>query len=117
MSMYTIKLALEHGPLSVRELMEATGQARVALNKSLRRLRDRKLVYISAYERQPEGNQGAFVPYYTLGDAKDAPRPKALSVSERNKIYRRRHKAAISARRYPHLRESLGVWAGLGGRA
>jgi hypothetical protein len=114
--MMAIKEVLQHGPLSVREMVELLGQARVALNKSLRRLRDRKQVYICAWERQPEGHQGAFVPYYTLGDEPDAQRPKALTVSERNKEYRRRHQAAISARRYPHLRETLGVWAGLGGR-
>lgn len=116
MSMLAIKEALQHGPLSTQELCAMLNQARVAVNKSLRRLRDRREVFIGSWERQPEGHQGAFVPYYKLGNHQDVKRPEPLSVSERNKLYRRRHKARISARRYPHHVSALGVWSGLGGR-
>ena len=116
MSMFAIKQALEHGPMSTAELCELLGQARVAINKSLRRLRNRKEVFISYYERQPEGRSGAFVPYYNLGHHYDAKQPEPLSIPERNKLYRKRHRARISARRYPKHMSALGVWAGLGAR-
>jgi hypothetical protein len=116
MSMLSIKGALQHGALSTVELCETLNKERVAVNKSLRRLRDRKEVFILYYERQPEGHRGSFVPYYSLGSMRDAKKPAPLSISERNKQYRRRHKAAISARRYPHHVSAMGVWSGLGAR-
>jgi hypothetical protein len=95
--------------------MELTGRTRVSLTKSIRKLRDRKQVYICEWERQPEGKQGGYIVYYALGDQPDAKRLAPLSLSERNKLYRKRHKAVIALRRYTKHHTALGVWAGLGG--
>ncbi|CAB5219060.1 hypothetical protein UFOVP229_24 [uncultured Caudovirales phage] len=102
--------------MSTLDICMLLNQARVAVNKSLRKLRDRNEVFISFYERQPEGRTGAFVPHYNLGKHQDAKKPTPISKAERDKAYRRRHKARISAKRYPHHVSALGVWSGLGGR-
>lgn len=116
MSMLTIKQALEHGPLCMVELAEILKQHRSTITHPLRTLRNRRQVFIAYYERQPEGRGGAFIPFYKLGNHQDAKMPTPIPKQERDKAYQRRHKAAISARRYPHLREAQGVWAGLGAR-
>ena len=117
MSMRTIKNALKHGPLSMVELAQALDQGRTVITRPLRKLRDRKEVHVAHYERQPEGYGGAFIPFYALGDKQDARTPAPIPRVERDRAYRRRHKARISAKRSPHYHTSMGVWAGLGGRA
>lgn len=116
MSMKTIKQALEHGPLCMVELSEILKQHRSTITHPLRALRDRNEVYIAYYERQPEGQGGAFIPFYALGNRRNANKPTPIPRIERDRLYRKRHKAAISARRYPHHVAAMGVWAGLGAR-
>lgn len=116
MRMQAIKDALKHGPMSTVELAQMLKEQRENINKDLRRLRDRREVYISYYERQPEGHSGAFVPYYKLGKYHDANKPEVLSCKERAKVYRQRNKALITARRRPEVVSAMGVWSGLGNR-
>ena len=116
MRMQAIKDALQHGPMSTVELAEMLKEKRENVNKDLRRLRDRREVYISYYERQPEGYSGAFVPYYRVGKHQDASKPELLSCKERARVYRQRNKALIMARRRPDLVSAMGVWSGLGSR-
>jgi hypothetical protein len=116
MSMKTIKQALEHGPLCMVELAGILKQHRSTITHPLRKLRDRKEVHVAYYERQPEGQGGAFIPFYKLGGQHDARRPAPITKQERDKTYRRRHSAIISAKRYPHHVAAMGVWSGLGAR-
>jgi len=116
MSVEAVKEALRHGPMSSLELAQMLGRSQVFVRKRLRILRDKKSVYISVYERAPEGKAGPFVPYYSLGRKTDVPRPKPITKTEMHARNWRRYKALIQARRRPHIRESMGPWAGLGVR-
>lgn len=101
------------GPMSTAELMLFLDRKAAAMNDATRRLRMRKMVHITRWERQPDGHKGAMIPIYAAGDAEDAPKPKPLDVKQRNKRYRKRHAVAISIRRYGDARNSVGMWSGL----
>lgn len=101
------------GPMSTADMARLTGRTQQSIGDSLRRLRSRRMIHIARYERQPDGHRGRCTPVYAVGDVQDAPEPRQIGVSERNKAYRRRHKALISARRYTAQRTALGVWSGL----
>ena len=114
MTMPQITAALENiGPMSGAELARHLGIARLDSNKQVKQLRDKRLVHIAHYERQPDGQQGRCIPVYALGGSPDAVPPKARSHTETNQRYHARHAAIISTRRYAKRRQALGVWAGL----
>ena len=114
MTMQQITHALEHiGPLSALELSLQLVLSRLAVNKQVKQLREKKRVYITRFERQPDGVQGRCTPVYALGEKNDA---KPLDRNHRREVSQRyyaRHSAVISTRRYSKRRTALGVWAGL----
>lgn len=101
------------GPLSSYDMALLLNRTQLSIGGSLRRLRKRKLIHITKYERQPDGQKGRCIPIYAVGDVPDAPPLKRIGVLEVNKKYRKRHAAIISARRYVTERKQLGVWGGL----
>jgi len=114
MTMKQITTALDDiGPMSALELHRLMGITRLATNKQIKLLRDKGLIRIERYDRQPDGTQGRAAPIYGLGSEPDAQPIRAQSTRQRNQKYNRRHAALISARRYPHVRQAAGVWAGL----
>ena len=109
-----IKLALDDiGPMSSLELRRLLGLKQTTAQKYIRRLREEKQIYITRRDRQPDGMGGRFAPIYAIGEGQDSRGPVVRDASERNKRYRKRHAAILSARRYPHVRQAAGVWAGL----
>ena len=114
MTMQQITAALDAiGPMSAHELCVHLGISRLATNKQIKQLRDKKAIHIAHHERQPDGVQGRCIPMYAQGDAPDAAAPGMRSKRDTNQRYHKRHSAIISARRYPVQRSALGVWAGL----
>ena len=109
-----IKLALDDiGPMSSLELRTLLVLKPTTTQRYLRILRETKQIHITRKDRQPDGTGGRFAPIYAIGEGHDARAPAVRDASERNKRYRKRHAAIISARRYPHARVTAGVWAGL----
>lgn len=104
---------LAAGPMSSLELRLHLGIGWAATRNGIMRLRAKKLVRIASYQSQPDGIKGRRSPIYALGSAADAIEAPAKSAADINRDYRKRHSAVISARRYPHVRQAAGVWAGL----
>lgn len=101
------------GPMSALELACLTGLVRLTVNKQIRQLRAKGEIHIARYEHQPDGQRGRLIVVYGIGGVEDAPLMPARTVKQRNRKYYQRHAALISARRYPHVRQAAGVWAGL----
>ena len=107
------KALAEIGPMSAAELVPVTGLTRDAIKGAISRLRIKGDVHIGEYRRQDTGRSGQMVPIYTLDRLRDASRLAPITNKEASKAYYHRHRAVISARRYPDYHKSFGVWAGL----
>ncbi len=109
-----IKLALDDiGPMSSLELRRLLGFKQTKAQKYIRELREAKQIHILRNDHQPDGTRGRFVPVYAIGEGAAPPQVRPVTNAIRNRRYRQRHAAIISARRYPHVRQAAGVWAGL----
>jgi predicted ArsR family transcriptional regulator len=80
---------LEH-EASAHELSEIAGLHSVTVQSLMRCLRDHKVVYVYAWDKDTKGRETT--PIYKLGKGKDKPR-KSLSAAERAARYRDKQKA------------------------
>lgn len=101
------------GSMNAAELELHTGFTRLVVNDCLRRLRDKGLIYIARFERQPEGLAGRCIPFYSAGCGVDAMEPKQLTSKQRNAMYRKRHRARLNARMRARRGSVINVWKGL----
>lgn len=107
------KALMDVGSMNAAELELHTGFTRLVVNDCLRRLRDKGLVYIAKYERQPDGQAGRCIPFYAVGCGVDAMPLKQLTSNERNAKYRKRHAAILRARTNARRGRTVNIWKGL----
>lgn len=108
-----LKALKDIGAMSASELELHTGFKRLVVNDCLRRLRDKGEIYVSRFERQPDGTAGRCIPYYTAGCGVDAMEPKQLTSKQRNAMYRKRHAAILRARTNARRGRTVSMWKGL----
>jgi hypothetical protein len=102
------------GPMSAKELMELTKRSRRAIWDSLVILRNAKRIHICRYDRQEDGVAGRCIPIYKVGNKPDCPKLERVSVLERDRKYRKRNKAVISAKKRAVATGGVAhVWGGL----
>ena len=87
------------GPMTSSEIGAALKMADTTLWCAMQSLRHDKpkQVYISDWEYQEDGKQGAMSPVYKLGTAPDKKKPPARNA-EKDKRYRQRNAALIRVR-------------------
>ncbi len=112
----TITAALvEFGPMSVLEIMEATGFGRQRVNSCLNTARHdhpRTFFKIVDYQRNV-GVQGREIPIYAAGPGRDALRP-AFKKKESQHAYYLRNRARVAVRRKSNAGYATpNPWAGL----
>ncbi len=78
-----LKLLSEYEPISHLDLMEYCHLKITAATERLKRLWDRKVIYISGWKRNTNG--GLPIPFYSIGSLPDVPRPKALLSKDMRK--------------------------------
>lgn len=106
----------ELGPMGTTELAQHLDLHRQTVVQTMRRLRDKKRVYISGYQRQDGGGRGWYTVLYSIGNKQDRPKPKGLTPTERSRRYRERNKAIIALRR-AKVKTQATPWTGLGARS
>jgi hypothetical protein len=111
--MQAIIAALENvGPMTMVELALHRGCGRRTLYDSLRVLRFRRIVHVSAY--RPPVRAGRWPPVYALGNKDDATEPLGVSAEARNKKYRKNSPALVAAARNKHRGVKIDhPWKGL----
>lgn len=88
----SIVRALQQRPYSRSALTAAVGLNDSNFGKVVRHLHDLRLIHIALWMR---GRSGPFVPYYSWGDRRDAPKPEPIKTSAYSRgAYARRRKAA-----------------------
>lgn len=99
--------------MTAREIAEYMGRSYLCTLDSIRRLRrsDPPRIHIARYEQQV-GQGGRATPVYAIGDFEDA-QEKRLSSKARNKRYRERNKAVITARNRVRNNSNFNFWGGL----
>jgi len=104
----------EHGPMSVVEIMEATGFGRLQVNSCMttaRRDHPGRYFRITGYRRQV-GVKGREIPIYAAGRGRDVPRP-VFDRTETQRDYYLRNRARQATRRKATTGIYATPWAGL----
>lgn len=93
-------MALHAQPDTVRGLFERMPADRKTLTKAVARLREWGVIRVCDWKRSPNGIPAAV---YEIGNARDMPKPKPLSMSERCRNWRQKKRTLTGEIR-------LGVW-------
>lgn len=104
----------ENGPMSVVEIMEATGFGRLQVNSCMTTARHNhpgRYFRITDYRRQV-GVKGREIPVYAAGRGRDAPRP-VFEKAESKRDYYLRNRARQATRRKAATGVYATPWAGL----
>lgn len=106
------------GPMTRAELARHLGVGDTTVVRGLQRLRQRRHIHVADW-RRPEA-QGRMARIYAAGDAPDAPEPAPKPATQSRRESYRRHRVAISVRRYgarsSFVRGGLRVDAGMWGQ-
>lgn len=99
------------GHMTATELAEHLGLTRGAVVHCIGRVRGQKLrvLRIVSWQRQ-ERSHGDMSPVYGLGRGPDAPKPPALTPTERTARYLRRHAALEKAKRQHREGRPVPTW-------
>lgn len=88
---------LMDGASTVHELSEESGLALSTLRKWVAALKRRKLVFVSAWEKDPLGRHTR--PVFALGrDKRDVPRPPRQTMEQRRKTYYAKRRVLAATR-------------------
>lgn len=85
-----IEKHLRTGPMTVRDLQEATGMRLDTIGAALRRMRAEGLVHICDWTREQPGRLPRPRPLYKLGKSYDRPKPAPYTNAENCARYRRK---------------------------
>lgn len=112
---HALALLRDVGPMTRAELQCLTGRGETAVRNSIRTLRARHAVRVSAYERQPDGRGGRGIPIYSVGDSRETPDASepCKSARQRTRDYQKRHRARLRTRETVRLQRTPNFWAGL----
>lgn len=111
--MAIVEMLQSIGGMTKQEITALTGRPIRGVRGSLKTLRDRGLIYVGRWERQPDGRSGSIMPVFFAGQGVDAPRLKPIGRMETQRRYRRRYKGLFTAMNNPQEYMKLGVWRGL----
>lgn len=100
------------GPMTAAEIAKQVGRGISSSRSYVRELRQLRVVFITAYERQPDGMAGRCIPVYAVGDLPDVAEPRKTPL-QRSRDYIKRHRARLWARDTIRNERTPNFWAGL----
>ena len=94
------------GPMTSKQIGERLYMSKSAVSRYLKKLKDKKMIYISDYQRCVQG--GHHSPIYAIGDAPYAEPPPRSTKPRKTQVRIPRVVDALKSRN-----QEAGMWAGL----